>query len=77
MAKTRITNNFRDIWFEEKRQNYNKKEKMALSVLVVLMLIYLGLIGKALLDGPKQTQIREKPVVEWWLDDSERDCEEG
>lgn len=68
---------FRDIWFEEKRNNYHKKEKFVLSVLVVLMLIYLGLIGKALLDGPKQTQIREKPVVEWWLDDSESDCEEG
>lgn len=68
---------FRDIWFEEKRNTYHKKEKFVLSVLVVLMLIYLGLIGKALLDGQKQTQIREKPVVEWWLDGSERNCEEG
>ena len=67
---------FRDIWFEEKRNTYHKKEKFVLSILVVLMLIYLGLIGKALLDAPK-TQIREKPVVEWWLDGSESDCKEG
>ena len=68
---------FRDIWFEEKRNTYHKKEKLVLSVLVILMLIYLGLIGKSLLDGSKQTQIREKPVVEWWLDDSESDCKES
>lgn len=65
MAKTKITNNFRDIWFEERRQNYNKKEKGALSALVVLMLIFLCLIGRTLLNSSEGAP-KEKPTVEWW-----------